>query len=709
MCLRSRMNQLIQSLNAGTITKVTVPVPQIGRNSLLIQASHSLISAGTERMLLNFSRASLFGKIKQQPEKVKDVLQKIKTDGLLTTLDAVQNKLSQEIPIGYSSIGVVSAVGTDVQAFKIGDRVVSNGPHAEVVSVSQTLCAKIPATVSDEEAVFTVLGAIALQGVRLAAPTLGECFVVIGLGLIGLITVQLLKAHGCRVLGVDFDADKCALARQFGADTVDLSQDESLIEKAAYFARGQGVDAVLITASAKKDSIVHEAATISRKRGRIVLIGVVDLSLRREDFYEKELSFQVSCSYGPGRYDSNYEDKGQDYPLAFVRWTEQRNFEAVLDMMESGQLNVKPLISAFFSIDDANKAYEALKNKKNLGLLFKYTAPKKPFEKTVLLSINQTKKNAMNLAFIGAGNYASRLLIPAFKKTNVGLHTVVTQKGFNGVVHGKKFGFRMASTDFQSVLNDSEINIIVIATRHYLHARQVIHALQFGKHVYVEKPLCLTLEELEDIKSTVAEYPFLQLMCGFNRRFSPFALRMKALLSPISSPKHFVMTINAGAIPGAHWTQDASVGGGRLIGEACHFVDFLRFLAGVKIVDSHIVALQKLPEGASRDENFTIILKFEDGSCGSIHYFSNGHKSIPKERLEIFSTGKILQLDNFTKLIGHGFKNFKKMKTFRQDKGQDACARSFVNAILMKGDAPIPVSEIFEVMEVCIHLRSQLC
>jgi predicted dehydrogenase/threonine dehydrogenase-like Zn-dependent dehydrogenase len=709
------MKQILQSLNSGQVLLETIPAPKDRKGELLIQSHCTLISAGTERMLMDFGKASILGKIKQQPDKVKEVLAKVKTDGLMTTLDAIKSKLDQPISLGYCNVGHVLDAG-GVESFQAGDRVLSNGAHAEIVRAPKNLCVKIPDVVTDEEAVFTVLGAIGLQGIRLLKPTLGECVVVQGLGLIGLMAVQLLIAHGCRVLGVDFDKEKLALAQQFGAEVVDLSAGENLITRAERFSRGRGVDAVLIAASAKTDDIVHQAATISRKRGRIILIGVVGLDLKRDDFYKKELSFQVSCSYGPGRYDADYEARGQDYPVGFVRWTEQRNMEAVLDMMATGKLDVKPLVSRQFAIDDAQAAYGALENRANLGIILQYPEQQSLVRTVDLKPGSDSKmhhsrpKAHTQIAFIGAGNYASRILMPAFKKTDATLATVITSQGVSGVIHGKKHGFKQAGTDFDDVLTSADVNTVVIATRHNLHAKQTLAALQSGKHVFVEKPLCLTLSELAEIEAyyNTSLAPPSLLMIGFNRRFSPHVKKIKALLQPISSPKNFIMTVNAGAIPKDHWTQDPVIGGGRLIGEGCHFIDLLRHLAGASIIHADISALAGLPDGTPRDENITVTLKFADGSCGTVHYFANGHKAFPKERLEVFADGKVIQMDNFRKMQAWGFKGFKKMNLRRQDKGQMACAQSFVKAIEMGGIAPIALEEVFEVTRVCIQLKKQL-
>jgi predicted dehydrogenase/threonine dehydrogenase-like Zn-dependent dehydrogenase len=709
------MKQLLQDLSNGQTYMLEAPVPSVSSGTLLINSVISLVSAGTERMVVDFGKANLIDKARQQPEKVKMVLEKAQTDGLMTTWEAVRSKLGQPIPLGYSNVGVVAEVGTGVEVFKPGYRVVSNGRHADVVRVPQNLCALIPDAVDDETAAFTIVASIGLQGIRLARPTLGESFVVIGAGLIGLLTVQLLRAQGCRVLAIDIDENKLALARSFGAETCNSGQGIDPIAIGMAFSHGNGVDAVIITASTKSSSPVSQAARMSRKRGRIVLVGVTGLELNRADFYEKELSFQVSCSYGPGRYDEEYEDKGNDYPIGFVRWTEQRNFEAVLEMMADGRLVVGPLISHRFVFEEASSAYETLSKEKNvLGILLQYKEdPGSRHEKIVTLTDKQ-KIDAQKpvISFIGAGNYASRVLIPAFKSVGAQFHTIGTSGGTSGVFHGKKAGFIQASTDIEAMLANSTVNTVVIVTRHNTHARFVVKALEAGKNVFIEKPLAITFEELAEVEQAyqtahkTGSGPL--LMVGFNRRFSPFVQKMKNLLSITQEPKSFIMTMNAGYIPAEHWTQDLQLGGGRIIGEACHHIDLMRFLAG-----SEVISVQSRRMGDTKNLEVTedkavILLGFSDGSFGSIHYLANGHKSFPKERVEVFSAGRVLQLDNFRKLKGFGWSGFRKMNLWRQDKGQAACPSAFINAIEKGSSSPIPVQEIFEVARVTLEVSKQL-
>ncbi len=698
------MKQILQNLKNGETTLVDVPCPSFRNGANLIQTSTSLVSVGTERMLVDFGKGGMLAKAKQQPDKVRMVLDKIKTDGLLPTIDAVQSKLDQPLSMGYCNVGRVFETDSS-SGFEVDDRVLSNGHHAEVVSVPHNLCVKIPENVKDEEAAFTVIGAIGLQGIRLASPTLGESFTVTGLGLVGLMTVQLLLAQGCRVLGIDFDSKKCDLAQSFGAEVVNLSKGEDPVAVAMGFSRGRGMDGVLICASSKSNDPMHQAANMCRKRGKIVLVGVVGLELSRADFFEKELTFQVSCSYGPGRYDPLYEDKGQDYPVGYVRWTEQRNFEAVLDMMASGRLNLAPLISHRFLLDEAVDAYKVLTDDRTtLGILLEYS--KRPVDeltsKTVQLtsaaieSTSQTQ--APVVGFIGAGNYAARVLIPAFKEAGVQLHSVASNGGVSGLHAGGKFGFSETTTDTTALISNTTVNTLVITTRHNSHAKLTCDALKAKKHVFVEKPLCMTLEELDKIEKKYQTANVL-LMVGFNRRFAPHIKKMKELLDGVSGPKSFIMTVNAGTIPADHWTQDMEVGGGRIIGEACHFIDLLRFLTGSAIVESSVQQMN-----AITNDTVSIQLVFADGSIGTVHYFANGSKNFSKERLEVFATGRILQLDNFRTLKGYNWPGFKKMKLWSQDKGQKACAAAFVEALRLGKTAPIPFDEIMEISRVTIEL-----
>lgn len=716
------MKQILQSLKTGDTTVSDIPCPRCQPGHVLIRSSCTLVSAGTERMLVEFGKANLFDKARQQPEKVRMVLDKIKTDGVVPTLDAVRNKLDQPLPMGYCNVGTVLEVDQGVTGVSVGDRVASNGKHAEIVCVPKNLCARVPDAVSNEAAAFTVIGSIGLQGIRLIQPSLGEAVVVTGLGLIGLMTVQLLRTHGCRVLGLDYDVNKLALAQKLGAETVDLNLNADPLGAAMAFSRGRGVDAVIITASTKSNEPVHQAAQMCRKRGRIVLVGVTGLELSRADFYEKELTFQVSCSYGPGRYDTHYEDHGQDYPVGYVRWTEQRNFEAVLDMLAESRLQTDLLISHRIPFEQATTAYDIVSSREpSLGIILQFPEPdvfsngrllRRTIVRSEELLPGDRSPTTPVVGCIGAGNYATQVLLPAFKSTGVILRTVASSTGVSAAHAGSKYGFCEITSDSREVIDSPDINTIIIATRHDSHAKLAGEALAAGKHVFLEKPLAITREELTALvhvyEGCLKQQPSPPLlMVGFNRRFAPQIQRMKQLLAGIQEPKTFVMTVNAGQIPSEHWTQDRLIGGGRMIGEGCHYVDLLRFLAG-----SPIVAVQAMMTKASRsvvcEDKVTATLGFADGSIGTVHYFSNGHKSFPKEQLEVFCGGKVLQLNNFRKLRGYGWAGFRKMDLWSQDKGNAACVAVFVDAIRQGEGSPIPWNDLVEVTQATFDIMDAL-
>ena len=712
------MKQVLQNLSSGETIVIDGPAPMLSKKSLKIATTVSLISAGTERMLVDFGKSSYLDKARQQPEKVKMVMDKLSTEGLMQTYDSVKSKLDQPIPLGYSNVGVVQEVGSEISEYQVGDRVVSNGPHADVVVVKKNLCSRIPNNVDDDSAAFTVVGSIGLQGVRLAKPSIGESFVVIGAGLIGLLVIQILRANGCRVLALDYDEKKLELAAQFGAETCNATSGD-IFSKAGSWSRERGADGVIITASTKSNDPVKQAAQVCRKGGRIILIGVVGLDLDREDFYEKEISFKVSCSYGPGRYDPSYEEEGNDYPIGYVRWTEQRNFEAFLDLLSSGAVNVKPLISSRFDFLDADQAYmELSSNVSGLGILLDYPSDIKGRQsKSIDLEIQnyQFSEDDVTIGFLGAGNYASRILIPAFKRTEAKLHSLASANGFNSVIHGKKSGFKKATTDVEEILKDPEINTLVVATQHDTHSKYVIDGLNANKNVWVEKPLAIDLDSLSLIEEAYSNShnkatgsnPGPQLMVGFNRRFAPQVKRMKELLSSISAPMSVIITINAGSIPKEHWTQDSKVGGGRIIGECCHFIDLMRFLVGTKIVSISGQSMTSNGPKVIMEDCSSITLGFEDGSFGTIHYLSNGASNFPKESVEVFSDGKVLKLDNYRKLRGYGWKGFKRFNLWKQDKGQKLCAKAFIEGI-KAGSSRIPIEEIFEVARVTIEANDLL-
>ncbi|MBN1515447.1 bi-domain-containing oxidoreductase [Candidatus Sumerlaeota bacterium] len=691
------MKQILQHLKTGKMEIAELPSPTAGRGEALIQSRASLISSGTERMLVEFSQASLIQKARQQPDKVKQVLDKIKTDGLLPTLDAVFRKLDTPMPLGYCNCGVVLEAGEGVQDLAPGDRVISNGNHAEIIAAPRNLCAKVPEGIPDEEAAFTVLASIALQGVRLLKPELGETIMVFGMGLIGLLTAQLLRASGCEVLAVDLNADRLALAETFGAKAVNLDAGADPVASALTATGGAGVDGVIITASAKTDVIMHQAAEACRKRGRIILVGVVGLNLRRDDFYKKELTFQVSCSYGPGRYDETYEQKGQDYPISYVRWTEGRNFEAILSAINSGLLNVKPLITHRFQLNDALKAYDKVQNDPSaLGIILEYPAEVSREINVAVTQRQSAGSEKTTVGVIGAGGFATGVLIPAISKTDAAMKYVAVRSKAQAAQHAaKKYGIEQASTDYRTMLKDPAVNAVFIITGHASHANLVSEALEADKHVFVEKPLALNETQLQHIEQTVKRRPERQLMVGFNRRFSPHIQKMKDALRGRSEPMCLTMTVNSGAIPADHWTQDPQAGGGRIIGEACHFIDLLLYLTGAKI---QTVSAMMVGEGpAVREDKMSILLGFEDGSVGTINYFSNGAKSYPKETLEVFSDGRIMRMENFRLTRGYGFPRLSKFKTSRQDKGHQAEVEAFITRVSEGGAPLIPFSELANV------------
>jgi predicted dehydrogenase/threonine dehydrogenase-like Zn-dependent dehydrogenase len=708
------MLQVLQELSTGQTVLREVPAPALPAGSVLIRTRRSLISAGTERMLVEFGRGSLLAKARQQPERVAQVMDKARTDGLLATVSAVRSKLDEPLALGYCNVGEVLGAGAGVAGFAAGDRVVSNGGHAQVVSVPRNLCARVPEDVTDDAAAFTVVGAVALQGIRLAAPGLGERVVVIGLGLVGLLAVQLLRASGCRVLGIDPDAHKVQLARGLGTDVVAIDSAEDAEQVAERFSEGRGVDAVLIAAATRSSEPVSLAARVCRKRGRVVLVGVAGLELNREEFYRKELTFQVSCSYGPGRYDPEYEQGGRDYPIGYVRWTEQRNFEAVLDMLALGRIDPRPLVSHRFAFSSAPAAYAVLTSdtEPHLGILLEYPHAEAAdlLRPAVVLqpaaARTASADDVPGAVFIGAGQYASRVLIPAFAACGVRRVAIASRAGVSAAHYGRKFGFGMASSDADATIGAPDAGIVVIATRHDSHAGLAVRALQAGKHVFVEKPLALTAGDIDAVeaaaRSAAAAGARPLLMVGFNRRFAPHIVRMKSLLASVPEPKTVIITVNAGALPDDHWLHDPRSGGGRIAGEACHFVDLARCLVGRPIVAAR---LQGLSGGtARRDDKVCITLGFADGSWSAIQYLANGHRAFPKERIEVFCAGRVLQLDNFRRLRGYGWPGFRSLRLWRQDKGQRACVAGFVDAIRRGAAAPIELDELLEVSRVTLTL-----
>ncbi len=681
------MKQIIQSFKTGDTILEEVPAPQASKGTVLIQTTRSLVSLGTERMLVEFGKANLISKARQQPDKVKQVLDKIKTEGLMPTLEAVFNKLGEPLPLGYCNVGKVIAVGEGVSEFKVGDRVASNGQHAEFVAIPKNLVAHIPDNVTDEQAAFTVVASIGLQGIRLLNPTLGETIVVTGLGLIGLLTAQLLAANGCKVIGVDVDGGKLNLAEKWGiipfnpknGDVVKFVEEQT---------NGVGADGVIITASAKTDEIISQAAKMSRKRGRIILVGVIGLNLSRAEFYEKELSFQVSCSYGPGRYDENYENRGNDYPLPFVRWTEKRNFEAILQAIASGKIQVDEMITEIVPLNDYLKIYGEIGSSKSIASILKYEESNETPKTTIhLKEVSYTGQKGI-IGIIGAGNYTKMTMLPALKGSGAQYKYIASKGGVSGTAMAQKHGFSHSTTNVDDVLQDKEVDLVLITTRHNLHANLTVKCLEAGKHVFVEKPLALNKEELDKVIEA-QQKSGKTVMVGFNRRFSPHAEKMKELLG--SSQMNVIATMNAGNIPANVWVHDMLVGGGRIIGEACHFIDLITFLTGSKVKAVCMNAMGVNPEENS--DNATLLLKYENGSTGVINYFSNGSKAYSKERVEVYSQERTLIMDNFRTTVGYGFIGFSKLKT-SLDKGHKNQFHKLIAQTKSGGNPLVPFEEL---------------
>ncbi|MEO6282732.1 MAG: bi-domain-containing oxidoreductase [Dyadobacter sp.] len=680
------MKQLAQNLRTGKTVLLEVPSPLVKQGYLLIKTHKSLVSTGTEKMLVQFGKAGLLKKARLHSDKIEPLLNKMRSDGFTATARSLMQRLDQLLPLGYCNAGEVIAVGKGVNHFKKGDRVVSNGPHAEVVCVPVNLVAKIPECVTFEEAAFTVIASVGLQGIRLLSPGIGETVVVIGLGLTGLLTAEMLKLNGCRVIGIEPDEGKRLIAAEKGIITLhpQHSDPEKLV---ANLTDGLGADGVMITASSNSDNLLSLAAKLARKRGKVILIGSIGMNLRRDDFYKKELTFQVSCSYGPGRYDNAYEEKGMDYPIAFVRWTENRNFETVLSMLATGSLNVKPLITETIPLADFGKVYDQIMKSNTIACLFDYPDTT-CYKNTILFQEVPLRKANTVAGIVGAGNFVRVTMLPLLRGFSI--KYIASENGFSAAGLGAKYRIPFITTNFVDILNDDEVNLVMIATRHDKHASMVISALNAEKHVFVEKPLAISPEELEEvIRIWEIRKHCASLNVGFNRRFSSHALKMNELLG--NELMNVVVTVNAGYIPPDSWVHDPAVGGGRIVGEGCHFVDLITFLTGSKVT---AVCMNVMDLGDSRmRDNANILLRYQNGSTGVINYFSNGHASYSKERVEIYSLGRTLVLDNFITLTGYGFKGFTRYRS-GQDKGHDTQFRRLKEMVSNGGSSLIPFGEI---------------
>jgi predicted dehydrogenase/threonine dehydrogenase-like Zn-dependent dehydrogenase len=694
------MKQLLQNMKNGQTTVEDVPIPAPRAGMALVKVAASLVSAGTERMLVEFAEKNLVGKARSRPDLVRQVLDKAKREGLVPTVQAAFNRLDQPMSLGYSSAGTIVALGKNMRGFKVGQRVACAGlnyaVHAEYNLVPRNLLTPIPKKVDFESASFTTLVAIAMQGFRLAVPQIGENVAVIGMGLLGLLTAQIAAAAGCRVLGIDVDSNKIRLASSLGLEAVARQGAESAAQT---FTTNCGFDAVIVCAATTSNDPVELAGAIARDRGRVVATGAVGLTIPRKVYYEKELSFINSRSYGPGRYDPSYEENGVDYPIGYVRWTEGRNMESGLQLMAEGKLKVQPLISHRIPIEQAADAYDVITGKKKesfLGVVLTYGENKEERGKKIEFpSIGNRKSEIVNLGVLGAGNFANAVLLPAIKKAgDISLVGVASAGGMHAQISGKKFGFQYAASTDEEIINDPNINAIAILTRHDTHADLVVKALKAGKNVFVEKPLAITSNQLSVISKQLLKTENCYLMTGFNRRFSPLAQSLSSFLTPRNEPLHIHYRVNAGYIPLNHWTQDEVIGGGRIIGEGCHFIDLITFLVGAAPVS---VTANALPDnGKYREDNVSLTLTFPDGSIGVVDYLANGDKSFPKERVEVFCAGAIAVLDDF-RILQTVRDGKKKEERRAQDKGWTNEWKAFAKSIREGGAPPIPYEQLIGV------------
>lgn len=704
------MKQLLQNLRNGKTTIEDVPIPTPRAGQALVKVAASLVSAGTERMVVEFAEKSLLGKARSRPDLVRQVFEKMTREGVWPTLQAAFNRLDTPMPLGYSSAGVIVGLGPGMEGFHIGQRVACAGGgyavHAEYNLVPRALLTPLPDNVDFESAAFTTLGAIALHGFRLAEAQIGENVAVIGLGLLGLLTVQIAAAAGCRVWGTDTNPERVALAQQFGIAACSRAQAE---DSARAFTAHRGFDSVILCADTPSSDPVTLAAAIARDRARIVATGAVGQNLPRKPYYEKELSFVNSRSYGPGRYDPAYEEAGQDYPIGYVRWTEGRNFEAVVSLLAGGKLNVAPLITHRVPIEQAAEAYELITGKHKtpfLGVLLTYsqeTPPAVPSAPLLLQPLHRSTTppdNRITIGVLGAGLFANATLLPALRKVkDVELVGIASSGGLHAAHSGRKFGFRYACSREEQILDDPEINTVLVLTRHDSHAELAVRALQAGKHVFVEKPLAVTPEQLAMVNQQLQASGNRLLMTGFNRRFAPLAQLLHAWLADRHEPLYLHYRVNAGYIPPNHWVHDPQQGGGRIIGEGCHFLDFLTFLVGAPPVS---VSATALPDGGRyRQDNVSMTLTFPDGSVGVVDYLANGDKSFPKERLEVFGGGRVAVLEDFRALLMTHNGRQKRMRLWAQDKGHAAEMQAFARAI-REGIPPIPYNQLIGVAQASL-------
>jgi predicted dehydrogenase/threonine dehydrogenase-like Zn-dependent dehydrogenase len=710
------MKQVLQNRKTGKVAVVDVPVPALQHGRVLVRSVASLISSGTERAAVERARKSLLQEARERPDLVRSVVDKARTEGLLQTFGAVRDKLAASQALGYSASGIVVGVGDDVTEFRIGDRVACAGlgfaSHAEAISVPKNLCVPLPENVDFEAGAFGTLGAIALQGVRLAEPTLGESFVVIGVGLVGQLTVQLLKANGCQVFGIDLDPDRIKLARELGAEAGCLANDDAA-QAVNSWTSGRGADGVLITAASDSNQPVELSGEISRVKGRVVVVGSTGLQIPRQTFYNRELALKISMSYGPGRYDPEYEERGHDYPFGYVRWTEQRNIEAFLQLISEGRVNVDRLVTHRFPVAEAERAYEVIAgslHEPHLGVLLEYD-PESELEREIELSgdsISSRKaEEQVRIGVIGAGDYLRAMLLPQFQSAGAEFHSIATASGVSAHDVGNKFGFARAVSDADAVINDPKVNLVVIGTRNDLHAELARQALESGRHVFVEKPLALCDEALDRLLEVAANADG-RLIVGFNRRFSPLAARAKDFFAGRRAPLSFVYRVNAGRVSKGHWTQDPREGGGRILGEVCHFIDLLQYWTEAPPVSVFAEAIASGNQEIVKDDSVFVTVRFADGSNGCIAYLAEGDKTLPKERVEIFGDGKVFVLDDFRNALLYRNGREEKLKLRKQDKGQAEEAKAVCRMVLEGGLAPIALAELAATTRATFRIKDSL-
>ncbi|MCJ8010474.1 bi-domain-containing oxidoreductase [Paenibacillus sp. KQZ6P-2] len=716
------MNQVI--IRQGTAVVEQIPAPEIQKGTVLVQVDHSCISIGTEISGLRTSGVPLWKRAVQQPDKVRKLMRIVATQGLSHTRNMLKVKTSAGQPSGYSAAGTVIEVGEGITDLKAGERVACAGAqfahHADIIRVPRNLVTPVPEGLGLAEASTVTLGAIAMQGLRRAAPTLGETFVVIGLGILGQLTVQLLKANGCRVIGTDLDDSRITMAKEMGMDLAIQPREDNGVEAALRLTDGVGADGVIITAATKSSVILSDAFRMTRKKGRVVVVGDVGLEINRADIYEKELDFYISTSYGPGRYDRNYEEKGQDYPLGYVRWTENRNMREYLKLTAEGKIQLGPMISRVFPIEEAPEAYEYIQHAAAKPMMVLLSYPKKAetsgsaHRVTVNLRPQHFQRSGqkIRIGLIGAGEFAKNMHLPNIKALSgtYELQAVMSQTGYNAAETAKQFGAVYAATSYPLLLQDPEIDAVLIATRHDTHAPIILDALRAGKHVYVEKPLALTRDQLEDIQQFYEEIPEGNaspvLITGFNRRFSPYAVKIKELVEQRTNPMILNYRMNAGYLPLDHWTQTEE-GGGRNLGECCHIYDLFTYLTGSRVQRIRVSHLQPATKFYSHTDNFVATMEFADGSVASVTYTALGSKDYPKEQMDIYVDGKNIFLDDYRKLSIAGSKA-KGMETKISSKGQRETLERFAEAVQGHNDWPIPLWQQVQATEIALEVERSL-